>query len=186
MLAFRLQYANLYKTYTDMRNDIVSKGRFTEKLKQQYSVELAREFDSILETNSRLGYKKSQLSNSPIDPVPETIDIPKELLSAKERHIQSLIGELERRITQSGDNNIIDCFDFMEYRLRFFTDYAANKAFNCALVAGYRSQGVKKLRLALSDRHKNREGSVETDNFNIDQIPPFTPYCRCEIINPEA
>lgn len=186
MLAFRLQYANLYKTYTDMRNDIVSKGRFTEKLKQKYSDELAREFDSILETNSRLGYKKSQLSNSPIDPVPETIDIPKELLGLKERHIKNLIDELEARILKSGDSNIIDCFDFMEYRLRFFTDYAANKAFNYALVAGYRSQGVKNLKLTLSDRHKDKNGAIETDNFNIDQIPPFTPYCRCEIQNPEA
>lgn len=186
MLAFRLQYANLYKTYTDMRNDIVSKGKYTPKLRDKHSKELAKEFDSILETNSRLGYKKSQLYGSQIDPVPETIDIPKELITARDEHIKHLLDALEKRIGESGDSSIIDCFDFMEYRLRFFTDYAANKAFNYAQIQGYKTQGVKKVKLALSDRHKDKDKTIDTGSFNIDQIPPFTPYCRCEIINPEA
>ena len=186
MISFRLQYANLYKIYTNMRNDIVSKGKYTPKLRDKHSKELAKEFDSILETNSRLGYKKSQLYGSQIDPVPETIDIPKELITARDEHIKHLLDSLEKKIGESGDSSIIDCFDFMEYRLRFFTDYAANKAFNYAQIQGYKTQGVKKVKLALSDRHKDKDETIDTDSFNIDQIPPFTPYCRCEIINPEA
>lgn len=186
ILTFRLEHSGLFNTYSSMRNDITEKSNFTQRIADKYIDEFTKEFDSELEKYSRLGYKKSQLSGTEVDPVPDKIEIPEFLTKMRDRHVQGLISDLKEEISKSGDRNIVDCFDFMEYRLRFASDYLTNKAFNYALIDGYKKQGIKTLKLALSENHSSNESTISTDNFDINQIPPFTSYCRCEIIEPEV
>ena len=80
------------------------------------------------------------------------------------------------------DSNPINVFDFMEYRLRFACEFISKKSYWYAYVIKCKEDGLKKVRLNLSDEHKKEYNSIiDTDNFTIDQIPPFTPYCTCEI-----
>lgn len=185
MMNFKLQHYSLWKAYDVLRNNIADEGKYSADKIEQYAQLLDKEFCAEIEKNIRSGYENSRLSVDGLGKDEKEIGIPKELTEYKDKQIYNLLSELEKTIG-SGDRNIKDCFDFLEYRLRFAAEFISRKAYNYALIEGYRRQGVESVKLKLSDNHSDKADTVKTDGFNINDIPPFNSYCSCSIILPEV
>ena len=186
MMNFKLKDYDVWKAYDTLRNKVSDEGKFVPEKREEYAELLDKEFSTELEKYIGSGYKNSLLSVENSDKISDEIGIPKELVEYKDIQIKNLLDELEMRINKSGDRNVKDCFDFLEYRIRFATEFISQKAYNYALVEGYRRQGVKCIKLKLSEGHSDRPDAVETDGFDIKDIPPYNCYCSCAIIRPEV
>ena len=183
---FRADYGSMYKLYNKMSNDIEKQGKFTKSSISKYTKELGKEMISILRLNAQMGYANSQLSGNKIEIGSVDIEVPEELTRTAKNQVENLIKDISKKIDKK-ERDIGTCFEFMQYRLRFACNYLSRKAYIYAAVKGYGEQGFKKIELNLSDDHySEHESVISTDNFNIDQIPPFSPYCSCEIIKPKA
>ena len=67
--------------------------------------------------------------------------------------------------------------------------YLSKKSYWATVVIAYKEQGYKKLNIKFSDNsnhEKEYDKVIKTDSFKINQIPPFSPYCKCEIEKPEG
>ena len=185
-IRFKQNYAQLYKLFTNMRNDISKKENFSKTNVNKYIRELNKEFDSIIESNAALGYSKAQLSFRDFE---TKFDIKQhvssEIKELSKKQVDKFVKDLAEKVN-SRQRNVIDTFDYMLYRLRFMSEYLSGKSYWYSYVIAYKEKGVKTLKLKLSDSHKEEyKDKIRTDNFNINQIPPFSPYCSCEIEKPE-
>lgn len=183
---YRKKYTDVYKLYKKIGNDIAKKGKFTSKDLNSYTKEMNELISNMISEYSLKGYKKSQLADNKLDYSKTYIS--KAILKMADKTITSLFTDIANRVNDKKDKkySIPTCFGFMEYRLRFACEYLSWKAYWYSNVIGYKYQGVKTLELELSDNHKkDNKSSISTDKFTIDQIPPFSPYCHCEVKKPE-
>ena len=178
---YRKDFSQMYKKYVALRNEVNESGNFSKRSITKYTEDLQEAIRPNLEEAVAQGYVKSQLSDRLVDIGDIEIDI-REVTKPVDKAIARFITDLAERTKSAKDIN--SCFEFMEYRLRFICAYYARKAYWYGVVKGYAVQGVKTLHLDLTDTHKDRKSTINTDNFDIDQIPPFAPYCKCGIKDP--
>lgn len=179
---YQHDFAQFYKLYQNMRNDITNKKKFSKTNIEKYSKELTKEFDDLIIRYAALGYTNSELKGGSIEPLTyQDKYISSEIKLMAKKQADKFIKAVADKINTE-DNDPVTVFDFMEYRLRFACEFLSKKSYWYAYVIKCREDGLKKVKLNLSDDHKKDYNSIiDTDNFTIDQIPPFTPYCTCEI-----
>lgn len=180
---YRSEFPEMYKKYETLRNECIEKGNFSKRRVTRYTSELQTALKTYLQDSARQGYAQAQLSDHQVAFGGVDIDCD-EVVHAADTTVERFVKDLAAKV-EAKDADINTCFDYMEYRLRFACVYFAKKAFNYGIVKGYAVQGVKTLPLDLTDTHKDREAAISTDNFNIDQIPPFSSYCSCSIKRPK-
>lgn len=176
---FHKKYANMYKLYRKWRNESIENGKTNKTAKNKTEKALSAEFDSIIEKKIREGFKNAKADFSD-DAIFSRIK------GIAHKQIRNLVEDIDTKM-KSGNVSIEACFDFMEYRLRFACDYLPRKAYWSAYIIGCSKKDIKTLRLKLSDLHaKDHEETISTTKINLDEIPPFSPYCSCEIIGPKV
>ena len=181
---YRTDFPKMYKKYETLRNECIEKGNFSKGRVTKYTAEFQTALKTYLQDSARQGYAQAQLSDHQVAYGGVDIDCDKVIRAANTtlaRFVKDLAAKVEAK-----DADINSCFDYMEYRLRFACVYFAQKALNFGTIKGYAVQGVKTVPLELTDTHKDRKATIHTDNFNIDQIPPFSPYCTCSIKRPKT
>lgn len=184
---YRRNYNEVYKLYKKIGNEVVKKNIFSDKDLEKYTSEMKNLLEDVINKYSLKGYKKSQLSND----IPLSLEkqyISKTLLKTSDKVITKLFKDISKQVNNKKKHKYSTetCFSFMEYRLRFACEYLSHKAYWYSMIMGYKYQGIKKLKLKLSDNHKEEHNkNINTDSFNIEEIPPFSPYCSCEIERPE-
>ena len=188
-IRFENEYSQMYKLFEDMRNDISKKENFSKTNITKYSREFIKEFNDIIDTNAALGYAKVVMSLKDFE---KSFSVKKhvsnEVKELAKKQVNKFIEDLAAKVN-SHERNTLDCFDFMKYRLRFMSDYLSKKSYWTTVVIAYKEQGYKKLNIKFSDNsnhEKEYDKVIKTDNFKINQIPPFSPYCKCEIEKPEG
>lgn len=183
---YKDKYAEMYKNYSTMRNEIVKKGKFSKTNIERYSKLLTKSFLLSIKRSAEDGYKQSQLPGNNIGSLTgfDNIKSGKAINRLAEKQIDKLINDIATQVNDK-KRNAEDTFRYLEYRLRFSCEYLTGKAIFAGMLYGYKQQGYKKAKLKLSDDHsENHESIISTGNFNIDQIPPFAPYCSCGIEKP--
>lgn len=181
--AFRVSYPGLCNTYKKMRNDILKAGCFSDKSIEKYSLELGSELDSVLKGAFITGYEKSFNEGSNILLDADSTLVPESIGQKCNLHIRNLISDLQKKIAAGEDIN--DCFDLMEYRLRDFTLFFTDKTANTAAIYGYRDQGIENVSVVTADDSNNIVSTINTGSFSIDDVPPFKNYTRTNL-RPEA
>ena len=73
----------------------------------------------------------------------------------------------------------------MEYRLRDFTIFYAEKANNTAVLYGYKDQGIQNVSIIAADDSSNIIATIDTGEFTLDDVPPYTGCAYTNLI-PEA
>lgn len=182
---YRKKYTDMYKLYKKIGNDIAKKGKFSAKDLESYTNQMNTLVEKMIRDYSLKGYKKSQLSDERLDFNKNYVS--KVILRLGEKTISNLFKDIADRVNDKKNQkySIPTCFGFMEYRLRFACEYLSAKAYWYSNIIGYKLQGIKSLELDLSNGHKDNKSTISTDKFTIDQIPPFSPYCSCEVKKPE-
>ena len=180
---YRAEFPEMYKKYEALRNECIEKGNFSKGRVTRYTAEFQTALKTYLQDSARQGYAQAQLSDHQVAFGGVDIDCD-EVIHAADTTVERFVKDLAAKV-EAKDADINSCFDYMEYRLRFACVYFTKKALNYGIVKGYAVQGVKTLPLILTDTHKDRTATIHTDNFDIDQIPPFSPYCSCSIKRPK-
>jgi hypothetical protein len=173
----------MYKKYETLRNECIEKGNFSKGRVTKYTAEFQTALKTYLQDSARQGYAQAQLSDHQVAYGGVDIDCD-EVIRAANTTLARFVKDLAAKV-EAKDADINSCFDYMEYRLRFACVYFTQKALHYGTIKGYAVQGVKTVSLDLTDTHKDRKATISTDNFNIDQIPPFSPYCSCSIKRPK-
>ena len=181
--SWRYEYAKMYKKYSALRNEVIEKGNPSKRDIARHTENFQEIIREYLGNSVAQGYAKSQLSDRLVDLGDVEIDY-REVAKKADKDLARFVADLVRKTKDAGD--VDSCFTFMEYRLRFICVYHTQKAYWYGVVKGYAVQGVPKLHLDLTDTHKDRKSTINTDNFDIDDIPPFAPYCTCGIRDPKG
>ncbi len=181
---YRTDFPKMYKKYETLRNECIEKGNFSKGRVTEYTAEFQTALKMYLQESARQGYAQAQLSDHQVAYGGVDINCD-EVIRAANTTVARFVKDLAAKV-EAKDADINSCFDYMEYRLRFACVYFAQKALNYGTIKGYAVQGVKTVPLELTDTHKDRKATIQTDNFDIDQIPPFSPYCTCSIKRPKT
>jgi hypothetical protein len=180
--SYHEQFPKMYKKYAALRNERIEKGNFSKRSIAKHSAELRDILNEYLEDAVRQGYAKSQLSDHKVELGDIHIDF-SEVTKRADADLDRFVANLFKKVEAA--DNIDSCFNFMEFRLRFICVFWTQKAYWYGDVKGYAVQSIPKLDLDLTDTHKDRKSTISTDSFDIDDIPPFAPYCSCGIKDPE-
>lgn len=181
---YEADYKKICKIYQHLRNDTVERGNLSTKNMTKYTALIQDELKKYIADYAENGYAKSQLSGKKAVNSDGTEFISEEINKLADKTVERFIDDMSVKI-KSKNKSIDDCFIFMEYRLRFACNFLSQKAYWYGFVKGCAVRGAKRLTIKLSDDHKKEHKSViHTDNFNIDNIPPFSPYCTCSIVTP--
>jgi hypothetical protein len=180
---YRETFKKMYKKYETMRNECSERGNFSKESVTKYTAELQNILKMYLLDSAKQGYAHAQLSDHRVELSDINIECD-DVVHAADLSVERFVSDLSTK-TNVKDCDIQSVFDFLEYRLRFICVNFYQKAFNYGVVKGYAVQGVKTLQLDLTDEHKDRKSTINTDNFDIDSIPPFSSYCSCSIKKPK-
>ena len=189
---FKDKYDVVYKIYISLGNDIKKKKYFPKELQREYIKKIGAIFTSIIENESLNGYKDSIITKNKKDNAIQYIKdnyVSDKISDATDNTIKRFIEDLASKINKikEPDKDKIDIvISFMEYRLRFASEYLSKKSYNYAMMLNYKNQGIETIELDLSDNDKKKHKSVvKTNKFELEQIPPFSPYCSCKIVKPK-
>ena len=72
----------------------------------------------------------------------------------------------------------------MQYRIRFMLEYIMPKVYWFSYLKTGEAFGYKKAYIDFgdSDDAKYHKQTIDLNALNIDDVPPFHPFCDCEII----
>lgn len=183
---FSKDFPGLDKIYIEMKNEISQKNKLSKTVREKYEKRFNREMRSVLTAFSKEGIRTSQLPGNKISVETfKDIRLMDDILKLSDKQISGWLEDISSKL-ESKDRPAIDVVSYMFYRIRFISEYLTGKIYWASRISGYKSQGIKEVKLELSDNHsKDHDDIVSTGNFNIDQIPPFNPYCSCKVIEPE-
>ena len=166
-----------------MRNNILKAGSISDRAAKKYASELETELCNILNNSFRAGYENSMLEGSSMQFISREILLPEQLLAKCSLHAKKMVEDIQKKIMAGKDIN--DCFDLMEYRLRDFTIFYAEKANNTAVLYGYKDQGIQNVSIIAADDSSNIIATIDTGEFTLDDVPPYIGCAYTNLI-PEA
>ena len=184
---YRNDFAQIYKLYQNMRNDITNKKKFTKANIDKYNKEFNALFEDLIVKYAALGYTNSSITANTIEPVTYNEEsVSNELVKKSKKTISNFIETIAGKIN-NGVADPIAVFEYMEYRLRFACEYTSKKSYWYAFVIKCKNDGLKKIKLELTDTHKKEhKKSIDVNNFTLEDIPPFNPYCSCKLTRPRG
>ena len=98
-----------------------------------------------------------------------------------EQSISKTLSDIEKKYKNNKD--IEKSFDTLEYRIRFLIEYVVDKTYWYSYVKTGDSFNYKK---AIVDFHGSKDEEshpkeILLNQINIDDIPPYHPFCDCSI-----
>lgn len=173
---FKTDHKNIYTIYKKLCNNIGNRGIAKQKyisLWKDIREEL-RSYASDAAGRGALAYRverhlSTKFSTFEIAPIEKLID----------ESIKKTSNDIYARI-QSDKR---DGADLMEYRVRFMCDYIEHKAYWYGYCIAARNNNEKRLfvKFHSDDDKKNHKSVINLSKFNLTDIPPFHPYCKCSL-----
>lgn len=182
-------FSNIYNKYNKLRNDITEASQdpnliiplsFEDLLAetrlemQQYSFEAmdkARNDISKLE-NKHIVQPHTQISLIQFEEMAE-------------ESLRKTLNDIKKKIKDSDDpKHIKAVFDTMEYRIRFMLEYVLPKVYWYSYLKTGEALGYEKANIDFgdSDDAKDHPKVVNLNALDIDNIPPYHPFCDCKIV----
>lgn len=98
--------------------------------------------------------------------------------------IHKILSDLQDRLSNNQDTVYIESLlSKMEYRIRFMADMMGKKAYWSHYISQAKLDGVKTINIDFGEsEHQNgRYTHLATDNIKFEDIPAYSPYCKCGI-----
>lgn len=181
------QFKKLFNIYDDLRNDI-NKGEDIDLLLPLGKDSLYYELKLLID---------HQAMQAMMDATDEINSLDKDMyytipaLSPNihqfhdEAHytVTQLMKDLKSKLKKDDQNNTNAIFDSLEYRLKFVTDYTLRKAYWYSYVKTGTLHGLKDAYVIFNseDDAKGKSDHIDLNNFSVDQIPAYHPFCKCSI-----
>ena len=100
------------------------------------------------------------------------------------RSIEKTLKDIKKKVKDEEDPNKIQAiFESMEYRLRYMLEYILPKAYWYSFLRTGLEFKYNKAKIDFdgSDDEKDHSKIIDLKNINLDEIPPFHPFCDCKI-----
>ena len=163
-------YNNLSNILTNS-NDISAEEAEIMNFLKKHINEAAKEGIIAAQANNKT-------NNKMIDPVTESI----EEYSSKKIH--KIMFDIVETVKNNKDKIYIDSqISKNEYRLRFLCDYVIRKTYWFNYVMQCKADGVKTIEIQF-ENSKHQDGRMthfNIDTITIEDIPAYSPYCKCGI-----
>lgn len=100
------------------------------------------------------------------------------------KNLKKLLKDIQKKVSKEDDPKMIQAiFESMEYRIRFILEYVLPKTFWYSYLKT--GQALKYTHAEIdfdgSDDEDNHSNMIDLNNINLDEIPPFHPFCDCSI-----
>lgn len=99
--------------------------------------------------------------------------------------LKKTLKDIKKKIGDTPDKKHIEAvFEAMQYRIRFMLEYIMPKVYWFSYLKTGEAFGYKKAYIDFgdSDDAKYHKQTIDLNALNIDDVPPFHPFCDCEII----
>ena len=103
--------------------------------------------------------------------------------SAK-KSLEKLLKDVKKKVEKEEDSKKIKAiFESMEYRIRFMLEYVLPKMYWYSYLKT--GQALKYTHAEVdfngSEDEKEHSKNIDLNNINLDDIPPYHPFCDCKI-----
>jgi hypothetical protein len=98
--------------------------------------------------------------------------------------LESTLKDIKKRLKDdTSANHVEDVFDTLEYRIRFLLEYILPKVYWFSYIKTGEAFDYDKAYIDFgeSDDVKDYNKTVDINNINVDEIPPFHSFCSCKI-----
>lgn len=102
-----------------------------------------------------------------------------------ERDLKKTLEDIKKRLKDNTDSTHISVvFEALEYRIRYMLEYVLPKIYWFAYLKSGESFGYDKAHIDFdgSNDEDNHPEIVDLNSLNIDEIPPYHPFCDCKIV----
>lgn len=102
-----------------------------------------------------------------------------------EKSLKKTLKDIKKKISEGEDSShILNVFEAMEYRIRYMLEYVMPKIYWYSYLKTGEVFGYEKAYIDFGDSEdkKYHKKTINLDALNIDEIPPFHPFCDCEIL----
>lgn len=176
-------YQEIYKTYTNLRNDIIeSKSDMdilfpialdTFKNNMKHIIEMAsleglQLFDKDY---AKSGFKTIELkANYSIS----------KLLEDANKDIENLLKDIQKHCKEK---DVTSVFDSLEYRLRFILEFYPRKSLWYTYAKLAEANDVDRLYVIYSSESDKEKypSIIDTKSFSLGDIPPYHSFCNCRL-----
>lgn len=172
--------------YEDMRNDIVSSPKSINTITQTYEQKIQAQLVSRMREAGGRGSKSSFVDNDKNEAKAMSLSFDSPVIkSYTKTTLHELFGDIKKKVGNNTDRIALEQeIDSMKYRLKFLTNFVENKSFWYSYTKTCAYQGIKQVQINCaesSSHHKERHKLIDTDDFNVNDIPGFSSYCHCYI-----
>lgn len=100
-----------------------------------------------------------------------------------EKSLKKLLKDIKKRIEDNNNSDINLIFNTLEYRLRFMLEYIIPKVYWYSYLKTGQALNYKKAEVDFkgSEDEKQHPKIIELNSLNLDEIPPYHPFCDCTI-----
>ena len=144
---------------------------------------IVRELNDFIMLKSQEGINKAIKDSGKNDVILKKISV-RELTDNVKRTMTGIFDDVSKKLKRAKDKKEKEAaFDSLEYRVRFLCDHIASKSYWYAYVKACQQLEIDKVyvNFGQSEDRKNHEAIVNTNNFNLEDIPPFHAYCSCKL-----
>lgn len=100
------------------------------------------------------------------------------------KSLKKTLKDIEKKVKEEDDGKKIRAiFESMEYRIRFMLEFVLPKTYWYSYL---KTGEALKYKIAIvdfdgSDDAKQHSKTIDLNNINMDDIPPYHPFCDCSI-----
>lgn len=174
---YEKNFSDIHASYNRLGNILASRGSTKPVV-----TELLKKLNKHLTESARRGVNDSHANNKTngkiIDPIVDSFE------DYSSKKINKIVEDLKSATKNNKDKIYIDNqLSKTEYRLRFLCDYLTKKAYWWNYVQQCKTDGVKTIEIQFenSDHQNGRMTHFDIDKITIEDIPAYTPYCKCSI-----
>ena len=174
---YEKNFSDIHASYSRLGNILASRGSTKPVV-----TELSKKLNKHLTEFARRGVNDSHANNKTngkiIDPIVDSFE------DYSSKKINKIVEDLKSATKNNKDKIYIDNqLSKTEYRLRFLCDYLTKKAYWWNYVQQCKADHVKTIEIQFenSDHQNGRMTHFDIDKITIEDIPAYTPYCKCSI-----
>lgn len=184
-------FSNIYKKYNKLRNDIMSEPDNTKILMSASYEDLIAEARIEMQQYAFDAMEQARKDISKVEGVklssPHTQISLIQFEDMAEESLKKTLKDIERKIKlldEIDPKYISAIFDTMEYRIRFMLEFVLPKVYWYAYLKTGESFDYERAHVDFGDSDDAKEHSktIELKALNIDDIPPYHPFCDCKIV----
>lgn len=181
-------FEDIYNKYNNLRNDIIDNPKDIDLLFPLGATNIMESIKINMQLYSLEGINKATTDIEKLQN--EKLILPSIRISLTQfedeakKTLESALKDIKKRIKDdTSAGHVTDVFDTLEYRIRFLLEFILPKIYWFSYLKTGEAFDYDKAYIDFGDSEdiKDYNKTIDINNINIDDIPPFHSFCSCKI-----